>query len=70
MEYEVYPRTPVAPKGAFFFPEDSMPEKISCFAILVQDMRKSQKRYFETWNKSDLAPRSLKKGRLRVCYHL
>ena len=48
-------RTEVAPKGAFLFLEENMPEKISRFAILVRDMRAAQKRYFETRDKADLS---------------
>lgn len=41
--------------GLFFFLEDSMPEKISRFAILVRDMRAAQKRYFDMRDKADLS---------------
>ena len=49
------PRTEVAPKGAFLFLEENMPEKISRFAILVRDMRAAQKRYFDTRDKAVLS---------------
>ena len=48
-------RTEVAPKGAFLFLENLMPEKISRFAILVRDMRAAQKPYFDTPDKTDLS---------------
>ena len=41
--------------GLFLSLEDSMPEKIYRFAILVRDMRAAQKRYFETRDKADLS---------------
>lgn len=43
--------------GLFLSLEDSMPEKIYRFAILVRDMRAAQKRYFETRDKARSVPR-------------